>query len=62
MALFVFLLQNRFFLKQTRFLRVAITEWLLMYQSPNVYILCELVASDFHRRKGPSYNAVTAAI
>ena len=38
MALVVFLLQNRFFLKQNRFLLVAITELLLMYQSPNVCI------------------------
>lgn len=38
MVLFVFLLQNRFFLKQNRFLLVAVTELLLMYQSPDVYI------------------------
>lgn len=38
MALFVFLLQNRLFLKQTRFLLVAITELLLMYQSPDVCV------------------------
>lgn len=59
MALFVFLLQDRFILKKTRFLLVAVTELLPMYQSPNVCICPLCINRDFHRKRGTSCNAVT---